>query len=60
MYPPGQPVFESFQGEWWLRDAETASVRDHFRVEDEDGGRFWLFRLRGPVETRWFIQGVFA
>jgi hypothetical protein len=19
-YPPGQPVFESFQGEWWLRD----------------------------------------
>lgn len=19
-YPPGQPLFESFQGEWWLRD----------------------------------------
>jgi protein ImuB len=55
---------ERIAGEWWKRDREWASVRDYFRVEDEDGRRFWLFR-RGngsDVETgdmRWFLHGVF-
>ena len=31
-------------GEWWQRDAELVAVRDYFRVEDEAGERFWLFR----------------
>ncbi len=31
-------------GEWWRREAETATVRDYFAVEDEAGARFWLFR----------------
>jgi nucleotidyltransferase/DNA polymerase involved in DNA repair len=31
-------------GEWWRRDAELAVVRDYFRVEDEAGERFWIFR----------------
>ena len=26
-------------GEWWARDAELATVRDYFRVEDEAGER---------------------
>ncbi|MGO1120086.1 Y-family DNA polymerase [Rhodovibrionaceae bacterium A322] len=30
--------------------------RDYFRVEDEDGRRFWLFRS----EQNWFLQGLFA
>jgi protein ImuB len=55
---------ERITGEWWKRDREWASVRDYFRVEDEDGRRFWLFR-RGngsDLETgdmRWFLHGVF-
>ena len=55
---------ERIAGEWWKRDREWLSVRDYFRVEDEDGRRFWLFR-RGngsDMETgdmRWFLHGVF-
>jgi protein ImuB len=55
---------ERIAGEWWKRDREWSSVRDYFRVEDEDGRRFWMFR-RGngsDLETgdmRWFLQGFF-
>jgi protein ImuB len=55
---------ERIAGEWWKRDREWVSVRDYFRVEDEDGRRFWLFR-RGngsDMETgdmRWFLHGFF-
>ena len=38
-------------GEWWKRDAELAAVRDYFRVEDEAGERYWLFRA-GDGEDR--------
>ncbi|MGH7184682.1 MAG: Y-family DNA polymerase [Pseudomonadota bacterium] len=31
-------------GEWWKRDAELAAVRDYFRIEDEAGERFWIYR----------------
>ncbi len=54
---------ERIAPEWWL-DAENARTRDYFRVEDEDGRRYWLYRqghygaADGP--PRWFIQGVFA
>ena len=55
---------ERIAGEWWKRNGETRSVRDYFRVEDEDGQRYWLFR-RGDGETavsgdmRWFLHGFF-
>jgi protein ImuB len=55
---------ERIAGEWWKRDGETRSVRDYFRVEDEEGRRFWLFR-RGDGENsvsgdlRWFLHGFF-
>lgn len=39
---------------WWRTPAPP---RDYFRVEDEEGRRFWLYR-EGP--TRWFLQGLFA
>ena len=39
-------------------------TRDYFRVEDEDGRRYWLYRqgLYGLSEEppRWFLHGVFA
>jgi nucleotidyltransferase/DNA polymerase involved in DNA repair len=56
---------ERIHGEWWRRDAEVWAVRDYFRVEDEEGGRFWLFRRGDAVEDEtgdlsWWIHGVFA
>lgn len=56
---------ERIFGEWWKRDAERAAVRDYFRVEDEAGGRFWIFRSgdgeHGNTGSgRWFLHGIFA
>jgi protein ImuB len=54
---------ERIASEWWI-DGEAAPARDYFRIEDEDGRRYWLYREglyeRGPDHPRWFIQGVFA
>jgi protein ImuB len=55
---------ERMYGEWWRRDAETRSVRDYFRVEDEDGRRFLLFREGDGMDQRtgglrWYVQGMF-
>lgn len=52
-------------GEWWKRDAELATVRDYFQVENEAGERFWLYRAGDGenVETgsqRWFLHGLFG
>ncbi len=41
--------------------------RDYYRVEDDDGGRFWLFRdgpyvkaANGQPTARWFLHGFCA
>ncbi|MEO5755602.1 MAG: DUF6504 family protein [Mesorhizobium sp.] len=52
-------------GEWWKRDAELAAVRDYFRVEDDAGERYWLFRTgdgedQATGSHRWFLHGVFG
>ena len=55
---------ERVGGEWWRRDAERGAVRDYWRVEDEAGRRFWLYR-RGDGQDfatgdlQWFLHGVF-
>lgn len=54
--------------EWWRLVSEAASregyTRDYFRVESEEGGRFWLYRhgiyKREVREFGWFMQGIFA
>jgi protein ImuB len=58
--------------EWWLPDGQPVgdgvppwspdAIRDYYRVEDETGRRFWLFRagLPGDPPPRWFVHGVFA
>ncbi len=55
---------ERIAGEWWKRDQEWISVRDYFRVEDEHGRRFWLFRHGNGSDPdtgdmRWFLHGFF-
>lgn len=56
---------ERVRGEWWRRDAETMAVRDYFRIEDDSGERFWVFRSGDGEDPntgsqRWFIHGIFG
>ncbi len=56
---------ERIRGEWWKRDAEMTTVRDYFRVEDEAGERYWLFRSgdgehEDSGSQKWFLHGIFA
>lgn len=55
---------ERIAPEWW-QDKPGTRLRDYFKVEDEAGHRFWLYRegLRGDGRggpPRWFLHGVFA
>src|SRR6266487_3060526 len=50
---------ERIEREWWL---EEGPHRDYYRVEDEDGCRYWLFRSGHYTDKtyQWFIHGFFA
>lgn len=51
---------ERIEREWWLDQGEH---RDYYQVEDEQGGRYWLFRsghYGGEQKYKWFIHGFFA
>jgi protein ImuB len=60
---------ERIAPEWWralaLAEAERLVTRDYYRLEDETGAGYWVFRngLYG-CETerppRWFLHGVWA
>jgi protein ImuB len=52
---------ERIAGEWWRGHPYT---RDYYDVEDEQGLRFWIFRVANPRSnaswtSRWFLQGRF-
>ncbi|MCA6232087.1 MAG: DNA polymerase Y family protein [Phenylobacterium sp.] len=57
---------ERIGAEWWRTGIEavrTDQVRDYYRVEDQDGARFWVFRSGlhdhdRPV--RWWLHGLFG
>ena len=56
---------ERIAEEWWRPEASGGmdALRDYYRVEDEEGRRFWLFRagLHGSDrKPRWFVHGVFS
>jgi protein ImuB len=54
---------ERIMGEWWRGSREAKLLRDYYRVEDQDGRRYWLFRsghYRPAVRARWFMHGFFA
>lgn len=50
---------ERLSAEWWrVRQAD----RDYYRVEDETGRRFWLYRdatADGDGPPRWYLHGIF-
>jgi protein ImuB len=54
---------ERIAGEWWI-DGEDVPTRDYFRIEDETGRRFWMFRNglfeRERAHPDWFMHGIFA
>lgn len=50
---------ERIEQEWWLQQGQH---RDYYRVEDEEGRRYWLFRL-GHYDDKtyqWFLHGFFS
>ncbi len=55
---------ERIAPEWWRLDPGwDGGARDYWRVEDETGRRFWLFREVRPRRdgtSRWFLHGLFA
>lgn len=51
---------ERIASEWWR---ETSEPRDYYRVEDEEGRRFWLYRAglyRPERRPLWFMHGFFG
>lgn len=48
---------------WWRSGGETMT-RDYYRVEDENGQRFWIYRRglygRETDQPGWFLHGLFA
>ncbi len=55
---------ERIAPEWW-QDRPGTRLRDYFKVEDDTGRRYWLYREglhddgRGG-DPRWFLHGIFA
>ena len=55
---------ERIAPEWW-RERSTARLRDYYRVEDETGRRYWIFREgiigdgRGGAPS-WYLHGLFG
>ncbi|HMP56126.1 MAG TPA: DNA polymerase Y family protein, partial [Novosphingobium sp.] len=55
---------ERIAPEWW-RERSTARLRDYYRVEDEQGRRYWIYRAGIAGDGRggapgWFLQGLCA
>ena len=50
---------ERLEQEWWIQQGQH---RDYYRVEDEHGRRYWLFRLGHYHDPKfqWFLHGFFA
>ena len=55
---------ERIEPEWWRGPAVAeAGPRDYYRLEDEKGFRYWVFRqglYTDATPPRWYVQGLFA
>jgi len=55
---------ERIAPEWW-RERGAARLRDYYRIEDDTGARYWIYRLGLAGDGRggapeWFLQGLCA
>lgn len=54
---------ERLASEWW-REGAGQLTRDYYRVEDQEGRRYWVFRQGRYAEVAglplWFMHGLFA
>jgi protein ImuB len=54
---------ERIGAEWWRRSVIDTRFRDYYRVEDQQGARFWLFRTGLPGSEQppeWYLHGLFG
>ena len=55
---------ERIAAEWWKRRDMKGLTRDYFRIEDQNGHRYWLFRhgLYGAEKPHpdWYLHGLFV
>ncbi|MBO9559918.1 MAG: DNA polymerase Y family protein [Caulobacter sp.] len=58
---------ERISQEWWRKafdEIGPGKVRDYYRVEDETGERFWIFRAGvyadGERAPKWWLHGLFG
>jgi protein ImuB len=60
---------ERLSAEWWRSGAPAERTRDYYRLEDDSGGRYWVFREGlynreedGAFDGKppsWWMHGVF-
>jgi protein ImuB len=50
---------ERIEQEWWIQSGQH---RDYYYVEDEEGNRFWIFRLGHYHDKsyQWYLHGRFG
>jgi protein ImuB len=55
---------ERIAPEWWRPEDAAGATRDYYRVEDDEGRRFWLYREglygRETDSPAWYLHGLFA
>ncbi|MHA1573252.1 MAG: Y-family DNA polymerase [Alphaproteobacteria bacterium] len=56
---------ERLAPEWWREiEAEKSRTRDYYRIEDEGGAGYWVFREGfydcDEAPPRWFVHGLFG
>ncbi|WP_420146443.1 DUF6504 family protein [Sphingobium sp.] len=59
---------ERFAAEWWRKrnghqPGGAGRTRDYYRVEDDEGRRYWMFRhglFDEGVDIGWYLHGLFA
>lgn len=49
---------ERLTPEWWREPVSQWETRDYYRVEDDNGLRFWIFQCHKT--NRWYLHGHFA
>jgi protein ImuB len=49
---------ERLESGWW--NAQGHERRDYFIAQGRNGIRYWVYQERESLDSRWFLQGLFA